>query len=545
MRPVLIPVLHRITLAVWLGLGALPGFAQGGAPMAAALVSPAQAWELGVMQAAPTPEIAQLYAERGGAPILTGPDQADRRAALLRALARAGDHGLPEDRHSPERLRAILAAADGPHARGRAEALAAGMLVAYARDLSAGVIRPASVDPLIDRAPPRPDARQILSGFDAAADPVAYLDGLAPRSPGYQRLIAARKHLAAVVAAGGWGPDLPPGPRIEAGDTGPRVIALRDRLIAMGYLPRLALARLEGPFEAALRRFQADHGLIDDGVVGPATLAALNIGAETRLEQVIVALERERWLPDRETGRQVVVNLTDFHARLYEDGVPAFVTRAVVGAVTEGKHTAEFSDQIEYMEVNPDWTVPRGIIARDYLPRLQNDPTAAGYLNLIDAQGNTIPRETVDFTAYTARTFPYTLRQPPGASNALGVVKFMFPNTHAIYLHDTPERHLFAREQRTYSSGCIRLQDPQDFAAVLLSAQAENPRAVFEAALSSGRQTRISLRDPVPVHLTYATAFVLADGQMQFRKDIYGRDARIWEALARAGVSALPPPEGS
>ncbi len=214
-----------------------------------------------------------------------------------------------------------------------------------------------------------------------------------------------------------------------------------------------------------------------------------------------------------------------------------FETKSVVGERRNEKSTPEFSDEMEYMELNPDWTVPRSILARDYLPRFQRNPNAAQYLQLIDSRGRVVDRSQIDFTQYTARTFPFTVRQPPGDLNALGLVKFMFPNPHAIYLHDTPAKELFDREVRDYSSGCIRLNDPFELAYHLLARQVADPKEHFDSQLATGRQTRIDLAEKVPVHLVYFTAFTTPKGEIEFRRDFYGRDARIWEALEAAGVA--------
>jgi murein L,D-transpeptidase YcbB/YkuD len=205
--------------------------------------------------------------------------------------------------------------------------------------------------------------------------------------------------------------------------------------------------------------------------------------------------------------------------------------------------TYEFSDVMEYLEVNPDWTVPRSIIAREYLPRLQSNPNAAGHLQLIDQRGRVVSRDAVNFAAYSGRNFPFTLRQPPGRGNALGVVKFMFPNPYAIYLHDTPSKDLFQRETRDFSHGCIRLADPRDLAYHLLARQMDDPKTEFDNLVASGRQTRVAIETPIPVHLVYFTAFSWADGKMQYRRDVYDRDARLFQALLDAGV-AFPGGEG-
>jgi L,D-transpeptidase YcbB len=191
------------------------------------------------------------------------------------------------------------------------------------------------------------------------------------------------------------------------------------------------------------------------------------------------------------------------------------------------------------MELNPDWTVPRSILARDYLPRFQQNPNAAQYLQLIDVRGRVVRRDEIDFSQYTARNFPFTVRQPPGDLNALGLVKFMFPNPHAIYLHDTPAKNLFDREVRAFSSGCIRLNDPFELAYHLLERQVENPKEHFDAILATGRQTRLDLEEKVQVHLVYFTAIPTAKGGIEFRRDFYGRDAKLWAALREAGVALV------
>jgi L,D-transpeptidase YcbB len=326
---------------------------------------------------------------------------------------------------------------------------------------------------------------------------------------------------------------------LRPGDSGGDIVALRNRLIRMGYLDRTATATYDARSKSAVQAFQLDHGMTPDGVAGPGTVEEINQQAETRLaadprRDGARALDE---FPRRARGRHIWVNLTDFRTKVYDDGKVTFETKSVVGERRDGKHTPEFSDEMEYMELNPDWTVPRSILARDYLPRFQQNPNAAQYLQLIDSRGRVVDRSQIDFTQYTARTFPFTVRQPPGDLNALGLVKFMFPNPHAIYLHDTPAKELFAREVRAYSSGCIRLNDPFDLAYHLLARQVADPKDYFDSRLATGQQTRIDLDQKIPVHLVYFTAFVTPKGEIEFRRDLYGRDARIWEALRAAGVA--------
>ncbi|TMV55758.1 murein L,D-transpeptidase, partial [Thioclava sp. BHET1] len=234
--------------------------------------------------------------------------------------------------------------------------------------------------------------------------------------------------------------------------------------------------------------------------------------------------------------RYVWVNLADYSAEVIDDGDVTFKTRAVVGRAGPDTSSPEFSDNIEYMVVNPSWYVPRSIVVKEYLPAMQRNPNADPQLQLIDASGRVVDRSTVDFTQYNAHSFPYALKQPPSDGNALGLVKFMFPNRYNIYLHDTPSKSLFERQTRDFSHGCIRLQKPFDMAYTLLAPQSSDPKATFQTALHSGKQDTIMLHQKVPVHLVYFTAFVSRSGRLEYRRDVYGRDAEIFDALSKAGV---------
>ncbi len=192
---------------------------------------------------------------------------------------------------------------------------------------------------------------------------------------------------------------------------------------------------------------------------------------------------------------------------------------------------------MEYMVINPTWYVPRSITTKEYLPLLQEDPNAVRNLNLVDGSGRIVSRDGIDFTEFDAQSFPFDMREPPSQGNALGLVKFMFPNRYNIYLHDTPAKNLFSREKRDFSHGCIRLMDPFDFAYLLLNKQERNPEEFFQTRLRIGKEIQVDLKEPVPVHLIYRTAFTRAKGRIQFRGDVYGRDAKIWKALKNAGVA--------
>ena len=480
--------------------------------------------------------VATFYRDSGYVAVWTaeGPEAQARRAALLSALGAAGLHALPVRRYDAVALRRAFRDLRSEGDRGRLEARMTRALLDFAGDLHSGALEPKSIDAGLVRDVPRLQPATILSGF--LADPAGFLHGLAPRNPEYARLLRARVGLIAAIDGGGWGAAVP-AKALKPGASGAVVVALRDRLIAMGYLGRSATLTYGPELQAAVRAFQFAHGLTADGTAGEATMTAINTAPQDRLRAVTVALERERWANIERGKRHIWVNLADFTAKIIDDGKVTFATRAVVGSTVAEKHTPEFSHLMTYMEVNPDWTVPPGIIRRDYLPKLQANPGALAHLKIYDARGREVPRSAVNFAAYKAGNFPFNLRQPPGASNALGKVKFMFPNPWSIYLHDTPDKHLFARENRAYSSGCVRLNDPFDFAYTLLARQESDPKRAFHKVLDTGRQERIFLKDPVPVHLDYRTAFTDARGRLNFRGDIYGRDAAIWAALVRAGVA--------
>jgi murein L,D-transpeptidase YcbB/YkuD len=486
---------------------------------------------------AETEGVAAFYKANGYRDLWTGPDDADRRQAALQAFSRAGDHGLPVARHDASALVAAFQSARTQRDRGQVEAAMTQAFLAYARDLSSGALTPSKVDAGIVREIARPDPQAMLQAIAASPTPHEFLRDLAPSSPEYARLLKEKLRLEGVIASGGW-PNVPAAAQLQPGDQGPQVIALRDHLVARGYLTASAAATYDRSLLRAVQRFQLDHGLTADGVANAATLEALRLPASARLKSVIVALERLRWLGDAPRGaRHIWVNLPEFMARIVDEGRTTFKTRAVIGKDVEDQRSPEFSDVMEYMVINPSWGVPRSIIVKEYLPLLQRNSNAVSHLQVVDNKGRVVPRGAVNFAAYSASSFPFGLRQPPSDGNALGKVKFMFPNVHNIYLHDTPAKNLFAHEVRAYSHGCIRLADPIDFAHILLSAQSEDPKGVFQTELESRLETSVSLDSSVPVHLVYFTAWPTARGQIGYRNDVYGRDGRLFDALSEAGVA--------
>jgi murein L,D-transpeptidase YcbB/YkuD len=481
-------------------------------------------------------DIAAFYRETGYASVWTGktPLEQKRRVALLEALSKASLHGLPAAEYGLPSLKSMLKSVRSARDLGQTEVALTKVFLTYARDVQSGILRPSEADSDIKRRAPVRDRGSYLSAF-VQSSPAAFMRALPPQTPEYTRLLKGKLQLEQTVASGGWGPTVP-AKKLEFGDSGDAVVALRNRLVAMGYMKRSATRSFNDAMVQAVQKFQTSHGLSSDGVAGATTLSEINVSAEERLKSVVVAMERERWMNKERGKRHILVNLTDYTAKIIDDGKVTFRTRSVVGANSHDRRSPEFSDEMEHMVVNPTWNVPRSIAVKEYLPMMQKNPNAAGHLNLLDGSGRSVSRANIDFTEYDEKNFPFDMKQPPSRSNALGLVKFMFPNRHNIYLHDTPAKSLFARETRAYSHGCIRLQQPFDFAYALLKPQSSNPKGEFHSYLKTGRETQVDLKQHVPVHIIYRTALTTAKGALEFRRDVYGRDGRIWNALSRAGV---------
>ena len=491
---------------------------------------------LAVAQAAAEDEtVAAFYRARAFRPVWLGEAAASRRAALLWALEGAAAHGLPPARFDAAALRARFAGARGPEAQGALEVETTRLLLAYGRAVGAGILDPKAVDPSIVTAVPERDWAGALALF-ADGDPWAFVRGLAPRGPAYARLLREKLRLDGAAAAGGWGAPVPGGDALREGDEGARVAALRARLVAMGYLRRGPVAGFDAAMRRAVERFQADHGIAPDGEAGAATLGALNVPLADRMAQVVVNLERQRWMNKPLEPRHVLVNIAEQRAYVVDDGVATFDTVVVVGSDEAGRRTPEFSDTMTHMVINPSWYVPRSIAVNEYLPALKRG--GARHLEVYSSRGR-VSRGAVNFSQYTARTFPFSLRQPPGPSNALGKVKFLFPNPYNIYLHDTPSKSLFGRDVRTFSHGCVRVERPFDLAAHLLAPQEAAPRAAFDRILHAGAERRVDLETPVGVHIVYWSAWVTPEGRANYRGDPYGRDASVLRALRAAGAAGL------
>ena len=483
-------------------------------------------------------EVYEFYSRNQFQSIWTGDSEESerRRAALFAALDLAFEHGIPMGAARKAMLVALFARVGGPNEAARADVEFSRTYLEFARELNSGYLDPQAIDKNI--APTRNElvADQLLDGI-LGSDPEGFLASLAPQSAEYRRLLELHAEIRGVVQSGGWGPTVE-AERLEFGDSGAAVVALRNRLIRMGYLLRTADAEYGGALVFAVRRFQLDHGLDPDGIAGPRTLRAVNVEPAERLGQVLASLERARWMNKPLGKRHVLVNLADFKAAVVDDGRSVFTSRVVIGQNTRRLRTPEFSDVMTHLTVNPTWYVPRSITVREILPQLQENPNAEKEIQIYDPETGTVDRSELNFAEFSASNFPFRMRQPPGPTNALGRVKFMFPNHYNIYMHDTPFRDLFQKEVRAFSHGCIRVQKAHEFARFLLSEQLSPAFDFFENLIESGTEVQVNFDYPLPVHVTYRTAWMEPDGRVNFRNDIYGRDKAIYNALVESGLGA-------
>ena len=448
--------------------------------------------------------------------------------ALVEELERLNTHGLnPADYHL-----ALLQSGDLSSAE--RDRIATDAWMSAAAHMLYGKLDPVSIEPNWTAGKRQVDFASVLSYALESGTISGSLEQFAPMQPGYallkSELARLRDTAARPIARVSDGPALKPG--MET----PRVREMQARLIQLGLMePGSNTGKMDTATVSAVETLQVLEGLEDDGVAGAATVRALNRGPDARIAQVRVNLERWRWLPADLGKRHLRANIAGFEVTAYEDGVPQATHLTIVGKTY--RKTPVFSDQVEYIVFNPWWETPPSLAKADKLPMFQKDPGSVARLGfeVRDASGKTVPISSIDWNAYTASTFPYRIRQAPGPQNALGEVKIMFPNVHNVYLHDTPNRGLFAQRQRAFSSGCLRTQDPIGLSAWLLTETSGWDRAAIDKAVASGKETRATLSHKVPVHILYFTAVPDGSGGVRYLDDIYERDE-----VALKGLNALP-----
>jgi murein L,D-transpeptidase YcbB/YkuD len=483
--------------------------------------------------------IKEFYAARNYKPIWVGNKNRARRTALIAALKTAGDHGLPAERYQAKAIQSLLNAARGMKGRGAAEAAASKMFLRYAQDISSGSINPASADKEIAVKLPRRNPQSLLEAM-LKGNPKSVLAGLAPSHPHYKMLLDEKRRLERVAGGGDFGPKVPVA-TINPGTSSQSVVAMRSRLTGMGYGKLGKSPAYDDKLLKIVKQFQVDHGLNADGVMGPASITALNVPVSVRMKQIVVNLERQRWINFARGDRHVLVNIPDYSVNLIDKGKSSFYSRTVVGQVKEDRRTPEFYDTMTHMVINPTWNIPKSIAVKEYIPIMRKDSNFLKNrgMYIVNASGKPVSPSNEDLSKYNKnnfKTFPYFIKQKPDPRNALGLVKFMFPNKYNIYLHDTPSKSLFNKDVRAFSHGCVRVHKPFNFAYKLLERQYKNPEGSFKNFLATKKEKFVNLKNPVPVYITYSTAFFSDTGRPNYRADIYGRDAKVFAALSKAGV---------
>jgi murein L,D-transpeptidase YcbB/YkuD len=459
--------------------------------------------------------------------------------ALLAAVEASREHGLdPGDYHAAAVGR--IAAAGVPvdaAARAEREVVLTDALVRLAYHLRFGKVNPRELYPdwNFSRSLGAIDPVQALEAAVAAPDLGAAVAAYAPQLPQYKTLQAGLAQHRAIAQRGGWLP-VASGPALKPAMRDARVAALRQRLAASGDLPTDAAAdpdHFDGALEEAVKRFQARHGLAVDGAAGRRTIEALNVGVAQRITQIRVNLERARWVAQDLKGDFLLVDIAGFDATLYLDGERVWHSRAVVGRPY--RRTPVFRAAMKYLVLNPTWTVPPTILREDVLPRVAKDPAylARHRMQVVDDRGRPVDATAIDWSRHPAQPFPHHIVQDPGDDNSLGRIKFMFPNTHAVYLHDTPARALFDRTERTFSSGCIRIEQPVELAVRLLDDAGRWSAEQVHAAIANGETRTVPVKRAVPVLMLYFTAAPDGSGGIGFRPDVYGRDGPVLAALGR------------
>jgi len=409
---------------------------------------------------------------------------------------------------------------------------------------SAGCVNPVTIEAEWFTKRGRVDAAAVLDIALNENRVKETLQSLLPPQDSYTKLKQALQAYRKIVIKGGW-PAIPEGPSLKVGFQDERIIPLRQRLIISGYLhpdENIPTVTFDVALENAVKKFQSLQGLDVDGVVGPATLKALNTSAEARARQIELNLERMRWIYRNLGQRYIIVNIADFTLNVIENNRAILSMRVVVGKPFW--HTPVFSGKMTYIVLNPSWNVPKSIALEETIPKIRKDPDYLTKHNMKILKGwsenaEGVDPNTINWSSLDVKNFKYRFRQDPGPKNPLGRIKFMFPNEFGVYLHDTPSKRLFSKSVRSFSHGCIRLEKPLDLGEYVLKGDPDWTREKMLAEIETGKEQIVRLPEPVDIHIIYLTAWVDDEGFLHFRDDIYERDARLDESLRENPPRAL------
>lgn len=359
------------------------------------------------------------------------------------------------------------------------------------------------------------------------------LEAFKPNNYIYKLMKLHLKELREKEKSGGW-PKVSQGVVLKPGDTAGRILEIRDYLIAVGDLDKKNDAYGEvydKDLETAVKKFQYRHKLTQDGIIGKGTVEQMNVSIQDRIDMVRLNLERMRWIFHKPDDDFLLVNIAGFHVKRFTNRKEVFDSRVIVGKYHH--ETPIFKGEMKYIVMNPTWTLPYSIATHETLPKLKKDPgyLASKHMEVMDRKGSLLNPETINWSQYSAGNFPFIIRQKAGPWNALGEVKFMFPNKYAVYLHDTPSRGLFNQQDRAFSHGCIRTEDKWGLLMSLMDDPEVWNMDKINEILESGETTTIDLPKPINIYLIYFTASVDEDSGLLFMKDIYNRDKAVLKAL--------------
>lgn len=477
------------------------------------------------------PAVVDFYRKRNYRPLWSDSSGWLNRAYdLLHIIINAGAEGLePSDYHIEQIREYWDSTVPGDHTH--VELLLSAALYRYSQDVHSGRSDPRDmdVDWHIENDPL--DENRLFVDVAGKKSIAKILEQLPPQHSGYQSLKKQLQHFRDLAQHGGW-QRFKSGVVLEPGVQHKQVVQLRQRLGMTGDLVADTLPDMDifdSGLEKAVKHFQARHGLNADGKVGPQTRRSLNITVRDRIRQIRINMERWRWMPRKLGKRYLVVNMAGFELYIMQNDSEVLSMPVIIGK--SYRSTPSFSGLVSYMEYNPYWTIPMNIVWEDFIPRLVKDPSFLSKRSIKLFKGWTNAREidpqTVEWSKLDKDTFPYWLRQEPGPRNALGRIKFIFSNPYEVYLHGTPDKHLFNRVVRNFSSGCIRVKDPVRLAAYLLNDGSQQMEEEVLANIHLDTNQKVSLPVAVPIYLVYLTAWVDVEGNMNFRDDIYGRDTRL------------------
>jgi len=465
-----------------------------------------------------------------------------RANAIISRLKDAEADGLDSNDYPSKQLATLAATGSSTDKRGLAiiELYFSSAFLEYASDLKVGRFLPSKIDPNFFIESRTIDQLSALKDLAQTDSIDRFFDAWQPPSQRYAALRSVLAKYRALAAKGGWR-TVPLGESIRPGMTDPRIPAIRARLsITDGASNEVGATQTQlygNELVEAVKRFQARQGLDADGVIGSTTIVAMNVPIQERINSIILAMERLRWMPENLGQQYLIVNIAGFELRRVNAGKVEERMAVVVGKPYH--RTPVFSDRIRFLEFNPYWNVPPDIAVNEELPILRRNPAGLSAQGFEVVRGNQVTDpSSVDWSNVGPGHFPYQLRQRPGPNNALGRVKFMFPNSHNVYLHDSPAHSLFERNIRAFSHGCIRLSRPLDLAEQVLRVGGVQgwTKDRINNVVASTKTTVVNLREPLPVHITYLTAWA-DDGAANFRQDIYGHDAKLLAALEGKSIA--------